>query len=209
MGSSGKSSGNDTSSGNSPTSFFTARTPILGLKLYVVIIATVLISISIFVFIFLFLRSIRKSKRRRICLRQSSGLLPLVCKEIVGVKNLDHSEISKVEDYVKKEKECRPILSKDAKKCIEIESSEGKKASSESNESSTSRSESSSALSASTSSDGMQIGWGRCYSLKELEIATNGFTDDNVIGEGGYGIVYRGILLDGSVVAVKNLLNNK
>lgn len=40
-------------------------------------------------------------------------------------------------------------------------------------------------------------------------MATNGFASGNVIGEGGYGIVYRGVLHDGSVVAVKNLLNNK
>lgn len=45
--------------------------------------------------------------------------------------------------------------------------------------------------------------------MKELEIATGGFSEENVIGEGGYGIVYRGVLDDGSVVAVKNLLNNK
>ncbi|CAO2815057.1 unnamed protein product [Amaranthus hypochondriacus] len=53
------------------------------------------------------------------------------------------------------------------------------------------------------------IGWGRWYSLKELEIATRGFSDENIIGEGGYGIVYKGVLEDGSIVAVKNLLNNK
>ncbi|KAL8096966.1 putative receptor-like serine/threonine-protein kinase At4g34500 [Apium graveolens] len=57
--------------------------------------------------------------------------------------------------------------------------------------------------------EGIDVGWGRWYSLKELEMATNGFASGNVIGEGGYGIVYRGVLLDGSVVAVKNLLNNK
>ncbi|KAK7310633.1 hypothetical protein RJT34_08253 [Clitoria ternatea] len=60
-----------------------------------------------------------------------------------------------------------------------------------------------------TSVESPNIGWGRWYSLKELEAATEGFADVNVIGEGGYGIVYRGVLLDGSVVAVKNLLNNK
>lgn len=58
-------------------------------------------------------------------------------------------------------------------------------------------------------SDVQNIGWGRWYSLKELEIATRGFSQENVIGEGGYGVVYRGALQDGSVVAVKNLLNNK
>lgn len=53
------------------------------------------------------------------------------------------------------------------------------------------------------------IGWGRWYSLRELELATDRFAEGKVIGEGGYGIVYRGVLQDGSVVAVKNLLNNK
>ncbi|KAJ0535939.1 putative non-specific serine/threonine protein kinase [Helianthus annuus] len=33
--------------------------------------------------------------------------------------------------------------------------------------------------------------------------------DENVIGEGGYGIVYSGILADNTMVAVKNLLNNR
>lgn len=32
---------------------------------------------------------------------------------------------------------------------------------------------------------------------------------ENVIGERGYGIVYRVVFRDGSVVVVKNLLNNK
>ncbi|XP_061341315.1 probable serine/threonine-protein kinase At1g01540 [Gastrolobium bilobum] len=53
------------------------------------------------------------------------------------------------------------------------------------------------------------LGWGRWYTLRELEAATNGLCEENVIGEGGYGIVYRGVLFDGTKVAVKNLLNNK
>ncbi|KAL5171697.1 putative serine/threonine-protein kinase [Glycine soja] len=53
------------------------------------------------------------------------------------------------------------------------------------------------------------LGWGRWYTLRELESATNGLCEENVIGEGGYGIVYCGLLPDGTKVAVKNLLNNK
>ncbi|KAG2725345.1 hypothetical protein I3760_01G060900 [Carya illinoinensis] len=53
------------------------------------------------------------------------------------------------------------------------------------------------------------LGWGRWYTLRELEAATDGLCEENVIGEGGYGIVYRGVLPDGTKVAVKNLLNNK
>ncbi|XP_023762628.1 probable serine/threonine-protein kinase At1g01540 [Lactuca sativa] len=53
------------------------------------------------------------------------------------------------------------------------------------------------------------LGWGHWYTLRELELATNGFSDENVIGEGGYGIVYSGVLMDNTTVAVKNLLNNR
>ncbi|WOK98447.1 putative receptor-like serine/threonine-protein kinase [Canna indica] len=53
------------------------------------------------------------------------------------------------------------------------------------------------------------IGWGRWYTLAELEAATGGFNPENVLGKGGYGIVYRGVLPDLSVVAIKDLLNNK
>ncbi|XP_078447761.1 putative serine/threonine-protein kinase At1g01540 isoform X2 [Wolffia australiana] len=53
------------------------------------------------------------------------------------------------------------------------------------------------------------LGWGRWYTLRELEEATDGLAEENVIGEGGYGVVYRGVLSDGTVVAVKNLLNNR
>ncbi|KAF8410081.1 hypothetical protein HHK36_002603 [Tetracentron sinense] len=53
------------------------------------------------------------------------------------------------------------------------------------------------------------LGWGHWYTLRELKDSTNGFADENVIGEGGYGIVYHGVLKDNTQVAVKNLLNNR
>lgn len=52
------------------------------------------------------------------------------------------------------------------------------------------------------------LGWGHWFTLRDLEIATNKFSKENVIGEGGYGIVYSGKLINGSPVAVKRLLNN-
>jgi hypothetical protein len=55
----------------------------------------------------------------------------------------------------------------------------------------------------------MEVGWGRWYDLTELEIATGGFCPANVVGEGGYGTVYRGILAGGEVVAVKDLFDHK
>ncbi|XP_071693714.1 probable serine/threonine-protein kinase At1g01540 isoform X1 [Rutidosis leptorrhynchoides] len=54
------------------------------------------------------------------------------------------------------------------------------------------------------------LGWGHWYTLRELELATDGFADENVIGQGGYGIVYHGVVGDNNTqVAVKNLLNNR
>ncbi|GKB07796.1 zinc finger BED domain-containing protein RICESLEEPER 2, partial [Tanacetum coccineum] len=49
------------------------------------------------------------------------------------------------------------------------------------------------------------------YTLRELEAATDGFVDENVIGQGGMVLYYcfRGIVADGTQVAVKNLLNNR
>lgn len=53
-----------------------------------------------------------------------------------------------------------------------------------------------------------QLGWGHWFTLRDLEIATNRFSRENVLGEGGYGVVYRGCLINGIPVAVKRLLNN-
>ncbi|RXH82111.1 hypothetical protein DVH24_036452 [Malus domestica] len=52
------------------------------------------------------------------------------------------------------------------------------------------------------------LGWGHWFTLRDLELATNRFAKDNVLGEGGYGVVYRGHLINGTPVAVKKILNN-
>lgn len=52
------------------------------------------------------------------------------------------------------------------------------------------------------------LGWGHWFTLRDLELSTNRFAAENVIGEGGYGVVYKGTLINGSKVAVKRLLNN-
>lgn len=45
------------------------------------------------------------------------------------------------------------------------------------------------------------------FHLSELEKATNGFSQRNMIGEGSYGVVYKGTLSDNTVVAVKQVLD--
>ncbi|PSS03110.1 Receptor-like protein kinase [Actinidia chinensis var. chinensis] len=52
------------------------------------------------------------------------------------------------------------------------------------------------------------LGWGHWFTLRDLELVTNRFSKENVIGEGGYGVVYQGRLINGTPVAVKRLLNN-
>ncbi|KAK4781997.1 hypothetical protein SAY86_016099 [Trapa natans] len=45
----------------------------------------------------------------------------------------------------------------------------------------------------------------RRFSFEELEEATDRFSDENFLAEGGFGMVHRGVLRDGQVVAVKQL----
>ncbi|KAM7464408.1 hypothetical protein LguiA_032529 [Lonicera macranthoides] len=45
----------------------------------------------------------------------------------------------------------------------------------------------------------------RRFQFRELQIATKNFSSKNILGKGGFGIVYKGYLQDGTVVAVKRL----
>ncbi|KAI9128303.1 hypothetical protein K1719_001296 [Acacia pycnantha] len=46
-------------------------------------------------------------------------------------------------------------------------------------------------------------------SLATIEAATNKFTEENKIGKGGFGYVYKGTLFDGREIAVKRLLRKE
>ncbi|KAJ0230280.1 hypothetical protein HA466_0309400 [Hirschfeldia incana] len=43
------------------------------------------------------------------------------------------------------------------------------------------------------------------YSLQDIQTATNGYSPENLIGEGGYAEVYKGEMADGQIVAIKKL----
>ncbi|CAK9157353.1 unnamed protein product [Ilex paraguariensis] len=45
----------------------------------------------------------------------------------------------------------------------------------------------------------------RRFQFRELQIATNNFSSKHILGKGGFGIVYKGYLQDGTIVAVKRL----
>ena len=43
------------------------------------------------------------------------------------------------------------------------------------------------------------------FTYKQLQMATHNFNEGNVIGRGGFGSVYKGILSDGKMAAIKQL----
>ncbi|XP_020081964.1 somatic embryogenesis receptor kinase 2-like [Ananas comosus] len=51
----------------------------------------------------------------------------------------------------------------------------------------------------------VHLGQLKRFSLRELQVATDGFNNKNILGRGGFGKVYKGRLADGSLVAVKRL----
>ncbi|XP_030450224.1 probable receptor-like serine/threonine-protein kinase At4g34500 [Syzygium oleosum] len=182
--------------------------PFLSLKLYVLIGILALCALSVALLVYLCVRLGRASKKRRALGKNSSGLIPLVSKEIVEISAVDRAGrcgggAGKVDSVVVVEFKGEKKRG-DAEIASGSGSGDGGKKSGESDGvSSGSRSD------VAAAEVHANIGWGRWYSLRELEVATCGFAAENVIGEGGYGVVYRGVLDDGAVVAVKSLLDNK
>ncbi|CAN8327546.1 unnamed protein product [Cochlearia groenlandica] len=169
------------------------KSAILGLNLYIVIaiVSVFILMISLLIFLFVCLNRVSRARRMRV--KHSSGSIPLVSKEI--------SEIKTVGKFLSADESNRKIGDEETLVVISAVAA--------SKQASGGFDELSVASSGDVGGSSDVMGWGRWYSLRDLEIATRGFSEENVIGEGGYGVVYRADFPDGSVAAVKNLLNNK
>lgn len=55
----------------------------------------------------------------------------------------------------------------------------------------------------------VHLGQLKRFSLRELQVATDGFSQKNILGKGAFGKVYKGRLADGSLVAVKRLKDER
>nr|XP_043626590.1 probable receptor-like serine/threonine-protein kinase At4g34500 [Erigeron canadensis] len=207
-------------------SILKSKTSILGQKLHVIILITVVVVTSVLLLLVLFLVYRHKSKRRRN--RVHVKHIPTTSTSPLTSINVDHTktvnnnqtqlhdervvaktllsmfELDSSSDY---QNESREMIA------VKVDDISGKTDSDETGlGSGTGSSEvaSSSSVSVGESlNSSIGGGWGRWFNMKEIEIATNSFATENVIGEGGYGVVYKGVLQDGSSVAVKNLLDNR
>ncbi|KAK4762209.1 hypothetical protein SAY87_030093 [Trapa incisa] len=201
------------------------KTPLLGLKLWVLIGITVGSFIILILGILSAWITFRKRSKRTVDESSSHAQIPNVSKEIrvdsVGARSFaGHPESISI--AVNDKSSDKSIMSKwsdpdNLSHCSSINRLErgGSSHSGEEGGSGTVRRDHSSlsyaGLATASPLIGLpevsHLGWGHWFTLRDLEVATDRFSADNVIGEGGYGVVYRGRLVNGTEVAVKKLLN--
>uniref|UniRef100_A0A166E538 non-specific serine/threonine protein kinase n=1 Tax=Daucus carota subsp. sativus TaxID=79200 RepID=A0A166E538_DAUCS len=167
------------------------QTSIFGMKLGVVIG----IFVGAIIVLILFLLSLCITSRRR--RKTPAGKLetPVESKEVVHEDHHQRQSVPEIQIDIGKQEHRVTVFSSDRQSSGESRATSGN--------------DTASFGGSGSLPEVSHLGWGRWYTLRELEAATNGLSDENVIGEGGYGIVYSGILTDNTRIAVKNLLNNR
>ncbi|XP_011074389.1 probable serine/threonine-protein kinase At1g01540 [Sesamum indicum] len=195
------------------------RTSIFGLRLWVVIGICVGAAIVIFLFLISLWFTSRRNKKTSLLLPHKNSVIPNVSREIQEIR-VDPTRTSETNPkLLLPPPGTHPIPEPDLNedKRIHIEFGKGNRIAypegvgpgSESGHGSGETRPGGELGAVIAGPEVSHLGWGHWYTLRELEESTNGFADDNVIGEGGYGIVYYGVLGDNTKVAVKNLLNNR
>ncbi|CAA6663619.1 unnamed protein product [Spirodela intermedia] len=213
-------------SGSSLNSHLSEKTFLFGLRLWVVIGLGVGLFIVVFLSVLAITVSLKSKKRSR---RASDNLpiteIPTVSKEIKEVR----VEQVSANDFVAGDGILLTIHDKSAERqsdkvMVHLGLSKVRRGESNSHYSSQSGGEGSSGaftvqgqsssypITAPSPLTGLPelsyLGWGHWFTLRDLEVATNRFSKDNILGEGGYGVVYSGRLINGTPVAIKKLLNN-
>ncbi|KAD7478576.1 hypothetical protein E3N88_01712 [Mikania micrantha] len=57
-----------------------------------------------------------------------------------------------------------------------------------------------------TEEDSLELKGAINYNYEELQLATNNFSEENILGKGGFGQVFKAILQDNNIVAVKKII---
>ncbi|KAJ8900477.1 hypothetical protein K2173_025254 [Erythroxylum novogranatense] len=175
------------------------RTSIFGLRLWVLIG----ILLGSFIVLALFLLSLwltsRSKRRKPKHIHSTTTTMPPITKEIQEFAFVDNENHKHINQHAPQLQEIQVDAGKTEHRVV-LSTRESRGAC---------ETNTASIGSANARPEVSHLGWGRWYTFRELEAATNGFCPENVIGEGGYGIVYRGILGDSTRIAVKNLFNNR
>jgi hypothetical protein len=209
---------------NSVSEALSRTTPVLHLKLWVLIAIAVGIVMAVLFIVALCLSVRRKKKTVKRFDHTSLAEIPVVSKEIivdrVDAQSLHDSEALPVHDKYARMNgaghlaESRSVDVDTFRQCSSVYNIEkaGSSYSEDYSSSGPARKGSSTYAYSASPLVGLpelsHLGWGHWFTLRDLEYATDRFAKSNVLGEGGYGVVYKGRLVNGTEIAVKKVLNN-
>lgn len=176
---------------SSITTNLSKRTSFFGLSLLTVIIFCIALFIILVLFLYVSFLTWRRSKPRRVYYGTSNPHIfsNKLCRKATAPSSMDRRLLSRRDFEMNNEIFDRlsnqPSGSKNNDRATDLES-----------------------VARCPSRVSVDVRVGKEYELREIEEATNGLAYENVIGCGDYGVVYYGVLLDHTPVAVKKLVGN-